>query len=286
MSDSQPAESQPEADPGIEVRTYFARGRNALVARADFSELYASLYLHQMDTGQKVERALDNLLRDALAAITLHCASRPWKETVAWTVNFQHPLANIFVTGDNQHGTVVGNVFNENVKKADKNIFYADTLVANEPNRRSVVEFQAEDFLHAVEAFYKESEQRPARIFRHDEEDLVFIAAQPDCDLEWLAGLDEAAVKRLDQDVELSLLETRRYRFECGCNLDRMLAVLAPVMRREPDELFGSDETIRIRCPRCGAKYTITREALEAHVAADAKEPATSSDPEQTSGEK
>ena len=36
--------SDPEkpADPGIEVRTYFVRGRNVLVARAEFSELYAA----------------------------------------------------------------------------------------------------------------------------------------------------------------------------------------------------------------------------------------------------
>lgn len=274
------SEPLPE-DPGIEVRTYFARGRNALVARADFSELYASLYLHQMDTGQKVERALDELLRDALAAVTLHCASRPWNETVAWTVNFQHPLANVFVSGDNQHGTVVGNVFSENVKKTEKNIFYADVLIANEPTRRSVVEFTEDNFLKALEAFYQESEQRPARIFRHDEEDLVFIAAQPDCDLEWLAGLDDEAVKRLDKDVELSLLETRRYRFECGCNQDRMLDVLAPLMRRQPEELFGDQETLRIRCPRCGAKYTITRESLEAHVATESAEPKKPAEPGQ-----
>lgn len=272
------AEPLPE-DPGIEVRTYFARGRNALVARADFSELYASLYLHQMDTGQKVEGELDNLLRDALAALTLHCASRPWNETVAWTVNFQHPLANIFVSGDNQNGTVVGNIFTENVKKTDKNIFYSDVLVANEPNRRSVVEFTGSDFLQAVEAFYQESEQRPSRLFRHDEEDIVFIAAQPDCDLEWLAALDTEAIKRLDKDVELSLLETRHYRFECGCNQERMLDVLAPLMRRQPDELFGDQETIRIRCPRCGAKYSITREALEAHIAPTEPEAAKPEEP-------
>ncbi len=72
------SESENTGDPGIEVRTYFARGRNALVARAEFSELYASLYLHQMDNAHHAWRAkYDQLIRDGLAAITLHCASRP-----------------------------------------------------------------------------------------------------------------------------------------------------------------------------------------------------------------
>jgi molecular chaperone Hsp33 len=256
-------------DPDIEVRTYFARGRNALIARADFSELYASLYLHQMDIGQKAEGQLDQLLRDTLAALTLHCASRPWKESVAWTINFQDPLANVFVSGDNQRGTVIGNIFTENVKETNQNLFYSDVVADGQPSRRSVIEFTGNNFFEVLTKFYQESEQRPARIFRHSEEDLVLVAAQPDCDLEWLEKLDEQSIQRLDQEVELSLLETRRYRFECGCNQDRMLTILAPLMRRQPEELFGGEETIRVRCPRCGAKYTITREALEARVAAD-----------------
>jgi len=263
------SESETPADPGIEVRTYFVRGRNALVARAEFSELYAAFYLHQMDCGIRLEPAQDHLMRDALAAITLHCAARPQNETVAWTVSFQEPLLNLFVAGDNRSGAVAGTAFTENVKKAEKNLFYADTVTPGQPLRRSAVEFSGGNFLEAVEAFYRQSEQRPARIFRHDEEDIVLIVAQPDCDLDWLHALDDAAVRRLDQDNELGLLEQRRYRFECGCNQDRILAMLAPVMRRQSKELFEDEKIIRIHCPRCGARYAITREAMEAHLAAD-----------------
>lgn len=255
------------ADPGIEVRTYFARGRNALVARAEFSELYASMYLHQMDAGLRHEGYGDQLLRDALAAMTLHCASRPWKETIAWTVSFQSPKANVFVSGDNKLGTVVGNIFTDNVKDAPRNLFYSDVVADGQPPRRSVIEFSSDNFLEAVEELYRQSEQRPARLFRHDEEDLVLVAAQPDCDIEWLESLSEASIRTLDRDVELSLLEQRHYRFECGCNQSRMLDVLAPVMIQQPEDLFQGEESIRVHCPRCGARHTITRESLEAHLA-------------------
>ncbi len=265
------SESENTSDPGIEVRTYFARGRNALVARAEFSELYASLYLHQMDNGIKLEGEYDQLIRDGLAAITLHCASRPHKETVAWTVNFQSPLANVFVAGDNNFGTVVGNVFTENVKQAARSLFYSDVVADDKPSKRSVIEFEADNFLAAAESFYQQSEQRPARLFRYDEEELVLVAAQPDCDLDWLASLDDEAIRQLDKTVELSLLETRHYRFACGCNQERMLTMLVPIMRSEPDSLFEGEETIRISCPRCGARHTITREALEARIAAEKK---------------
>jgi molecular chaperone Hsp33 len=261
------SDTKNSVDPGIEVRTYFARGRNALVARAEFSELYAALYLHRMDSGSGLDESSDKLLRDALAAVTLHSASRPWKEMVAWTVNFQDPLVNVFVSGNNTLGTVVGNVFTENVKTSPTGLFYADIISDNVPPRRSVVEFSGRKFLRAVETFYLQSEQRLARFFRYEEEDLVMVMAQPDADLDWIKALDEQAIRRLDKDVELGLLEKRRYRFECGCNQEQMLAMLAPVMRQQPDELFQGEEVIRVHCPRCGARHTITRESLEAHVA-------------------
>jgi molecular chaperone Hsp33 len=263
------AESEPLTDPGIEVRTYFARGRNALVARAEFSELYASLYLHQMDIGVRLEKQFDQLLRDALAAITLHCASRPRDESCAWTVNFQTPRANIFAAGDNRLGTVVGTAFTENVREAASGVFYADSVEGHKPPRRSVVEFTGDDFLAAVEAFYRQSEQRPARLFRYDTEDLVLISAQPDCDLDWLEALDTDKVRQLDKEVELSLLEQRHYRFECGCNQDRILAMLLPVLRKQAEELFEGEETIRVQCPRCGARHTVTRESVEARLASE-----------------
>lgn len=46
-----------------------------------------------------------------------------------------------------------------------------------------------------------------------------------------------------------------------------MMEVLAPVMRSDPEGLFGDAETVQIQCPRCAARHTITREALEAFVA-------------------
>jgi molecular chaperone Hsp33 len=62
-------------------------------------------------------------------------------------------------------------------------------------------------------------------------------------------------------------METRVCRWHCGCNQARMLEVLAPAMRHDPRELFGESEKIEIRCPRCGARHAITREAMEAFVA-------------------
>ena len=42
--------ADPPTPEGLDVRTYFVRERNALLARADFGELYVDYYLHQGHT--------------------------------------------------------------------------------------------------------------------------------------------------------------------------------------------------------------------------------------------
>lgn len=252
----------------LEVRSYFIRGRNALLTRADFGELYVDYYLHQGQHGYQHDPTHDGLLKQALAAITLHSASRPWNESAAWTIHLRDPLLNLFVTGDNRRGTIVGQLFTENVKQDAPQLFIADVVRERGESRRSAIEFAGSDVFRAVEQYYAQSEQRLGRYFQHGPEDFVFVSAQPQCDLAWLEQLDDAAILTLDKTEELSLLERRHYRWECGCTQTRMFAVLASVMKTDPEGLFGDDPVIKISCPRCGARHTVTREALEAYVAA------------------
>lgn len=251
---------------GIEVVSYFVRDRNALLARAEFGELYVDYYLHQGQHGYHHSPAHDGILKEALAALTLHSASRPWNESWAWTIHFQEPLLNLFVTGDNRRGTVVGQIFTENVKQDGRNLFLADLVRERGESRRSAVEFCGTEPFRIVEQYYAQSEQRPVRYFRFDTEEFVMITAQPGCDLAWFAALDEEAVRMLDKNETLSLLEKREYRWECGCSQSRMLTVLAPIMRSDPDGLFGDEALLRMSCPRCGARHIITRESMEAYL--------------------
>ena len=255
------------ADAGLEVNTHFVRQRNAMVARADFGELFVDYYLHLAAHGLKPASEHDAIFKRALAAFVLHCASRPRNEMTAWTINFQEPRVNLFLTGDNETGAVAGRVFAENVKELPENIFYSDVVRGRGEKRRSAVTFAGADPIAAAEKFYAQSEQRLARCFQLGEEEWAMVSEQPDCDLVWLNALRPDDVRNLAQTESLGFLEKRVCRWHCGCNQSRMLEVLAPTMRSDPVGLFGDDEKIEIRCPRCAARYAITREAMEAFVA-------------------
>ena len=249
----------------LEVRSYFVRGRNALLARAHLGELYLDYYLHQGQLGVQHSPSHDGMMKEALAAMVLHCASRPWNEVAAWTLHFECPSMNLFVVGDNPKGRIVGQIFTEDVKKTGRNLFCADVVRGVSSPGRSTVEFQGDTVFGAFEWFYAQSEQRVARVFEIQPEDFVLISAQPDCEEGWIEGLTLEDVRSMDARETLSLLETRQYRWECGCNQARMLDVLVPVLKSDPEGLFGEDLAIRMSCPRCGSKYLITRETLEAH---------------------
>lgn len=250
----------------IEVRCYFVRERNALLTRAEFSELFTDHYLHLMENGIRHEAANDQLLKDALAAITLHMASRPRNETMAWTLNFKEPAVNVFAAGSSKTGNVVARLTTENVKVGEHNVFYSQVVRDDEATRQSTVAFEKHDVFAAVESFYAQSEQRPAAYFHVELEDIVMITAQPDCDLEWMVQLDDEKVKTIDQDETLSLLETRVYHYGCGCSLDRIYPIIAGMSEDSLAEVFAGQETADASCPRCGARYRITREGLEAYI--------------------
>jgi molecular chaperone Hsp33 len=253
---------------GIEVRTYFVRERNALVARAQFSDLFVDYYLHQGQHSYTHKREDDSLLKDALSALTLHCASRPWNETTAWTIHFAERKLNIFVTGDNTRGAVVGQLFTEQVKEDGRNLFSSDIVRGLGTPRRSVVELEKADVFLGVEQYYAQSEQLPARLFRHGDEDVVMVTAHPDIDMAWFESLTEESIRTIDQTNTLALLERRTYKWDCGCDDKKLMRVLSPHFKKDPDALFGDEPIIRMSCPRCGAKYIITREAMEATVLA------------------
>lgn len=245
-----------------EIRCYFVRKRNCLLVRGRFSGMYMDYYLHLMQHSIKHADRLDQMLKDALAGVTLHLASRPHDEGCAWTVNFHNPLVNVFVTGSTATHRVTGRLFTEDIKDSGKSLFIAQATRTHMQPRQSMIEFQGQDILTAVEQFYTQSEQRPTRIFRLDDEDFVQISAEPDADVEWLESLTNDDIPKLEEAEHLTLLETRQYVFDCGCTADRMYPMLTRLSNEDLDYIF-EDGAATITCPRCAAVFRTPKSDFE-----------------------
>ncbi|MEI7909343.1 MAG: disulfide bond chaperone [Verrucomicrobiota bacterium] len=244
------------------IESIFVRHRNALLLRGQFTPLYIDYYLHLMQHAVRPPGELDQMLKDALAILSLHLVARPWAETIAWTINLRAPRINLFVTGASLTEAVTGRIFTEGVREPERNFFYSQTTsIEGVAPRLSTVEVDGTDPVGWLGQYYAQSEQRPARAFRLPDETFALVAAQPDCDLAWLAGLDEAGVAAIDAHESTTLLETRRFRFHCGCDLGRILPVLG-CWKNRLDDLFHGAASITVQCPRCAASYNVTRDML------------------------
>lgn len=257
---------------GSRVTVDFIRHRNVMLVCANLGALFTDYYLHLADHKLRYTPEQDALFKQALAAFTLHCASRPLNEHIAWTLNFQEPRLNLFLAGDNEDCTVTGRLFTENVREAAENVFFSDIVPKRgvEP-RRSVVNFQGGDVFAAAEGYYARSEQQPARFFDLGGDDYALLLAQPDCDLAWFSSVDAALVRDPGAAETVARIQGRNYGWHCGCTQQKILAAIAPAFRADPEGLFGDGETIRVECPRCAAAHTLTREAMEAYLAQSLK---------------
>lgn len=244
------------------VESIFVRERNCLLVRAQFTPVYTGYYIHLMEHKLRYANELDATLKDLMAVLTLHLTARPWAETIAWTANLRAPRVNYFATGSSTAENITGRLFTEDVREPDRNLLYSQTLVAGEKPRTTTVHVSSADPVEWIEHYYEQSEQRPAKCFRLDDENYALVAAQPDYDEEWFDGLDAEAVARICEDEETKVLETRRFQFDCGCSLDRILPTLRS-WKGKLDELFQGEESIKVNCPRCGAAYTVTPEMLQ-----------------------
>lgn len=267
-------EDQTAEPNGAVVTVDFVRHRNVMLMQADLGPLLVDYYLHLADHKLRPSPAHGELLKQALVAFTLHAAARPRNEHLAWTIGLQEPRLNVFLAGDNEDCSVTGRLFTENVREADRNVFYSEVMAGRgAEKRRSVVNFDGVDLFRAAQAFYTNSEQRPARFFDLGEENYAMLLSHPDCDEAWLRRVTRSDVQALATTETLARIERRQYQWYCGCEQRKILAALAPAARADLADLFGEGEVIHVECPRCAAAYTITREAMEAWLAGSNQAP-------------
>ena len=88
------------------------------------------------------------------------------------------------------------------------------------------------------------------------------VAAQPDFDEEWFAQITAEELETITDTAPHKVLETRRFRFDCGCTPEKILPVLS-AWRDKPEELFGDNAAISVQCPRCAKTYIVKPEDLK-----------------------
>jgi molecular chaperone Hsp33 len=256
--------AEPQEAGEVRVECRFVRERNALLCAGDFGPMFMDCYLHLGQNSVVLAGGADEQLKLLVATLTLHAAAQPRAVTCAWTLHLESERLNVFAVAENPTGNVTGQVFADHVREMGSSVLHSETASADGLRRRSSVDLPRPGLLAAAEAYYEQSEQRAARYFDMGGDQFALLAAQPDCDEEWLKNAHIDEIRRLAEDSSSAPLETRVYRFCCGCTPERIAKAIWPALSGDLEGVFGDDEHIRVSCPRCGSKHEIARELFAA----------------------
>lgn len=267
------------------VRRYIDHENDALVTIGDFAPFFAAYLDHVRRWESEPDGLSSTLMRQGLGAAILHLSTRPFGESVGWTIHVHDPPTNLFLTGDAAEGTVTGRVYTEDVKPSEQSRIYVQISRQGREPTQSVVEVEGLDVLEMFDRYYERSEQMPARFFEITEEQYIMVLALPDADPDWIRNLDrEAALALLSRG--LKPLGESTYRFQCGCTSERMLEVVGGLFATKPNELFRGEDGVEVFCPRCGRRWWVDRETFDETLAAasDAEADARADDSERAEG--
>ncbi|MBP6875167.1 MAG: Hsp33 family molecular chaperone HslO [Candidatus Eisenbacteria bacterium] len=255
------------------IDRFLHRGRNILLARGRFTDLFADYWEHSGRWVGEPDGLVSVMMSQGLAAAALYLTTRPPDEETAWTINLPEPPLNLFFVADASRGRVVGRFYDRHVRsEANSRLFVQRVRGADTPYE-SVIEVRGFDVLDMLESYYAQSEQSSARFFEDEraengERDVFFmVMALPGIDEAWLRGLDLDRARDLFHDPGTAFIERRAVIFSCACDESRLMELAVSIFSRRPEELFGEDGWAEIFCPRCGRAYEIEREAFDRFVA-------------------
>ena len=244
------------------VGAFLDRRRDAVIARGQFDPLYSAYRRHAASLKILPDERACRMMRDCLAAVTLHLSLHPPDEFTAWTMNIVQPPLNFFIAGDNSQFIVTGRVYASNVKTTKSSRLFLEYQRPRHKPGRSLLDVTGTEALMIFEQFHERSEQIPSRLFELHDGEHVFIQGMPRVDAGWLYSLDQAAAESyLAEDLEP--IEQRRYSFTCGCDPYKVLKIIHGMYRGKADELFQGEDQVDVSCPRCGRRFWVTRHEFD-----------------------
>lgn len=246
------------------IRTFLHRKKDVVFARGNIEKLFNAYLLHAKSLGPLPEELGLEIMRKTLACATLQLALLPPDQFVAWTINLSQPRLNVFLAGDNNQFQITGRVYNENVKDTPINRLYVETQRPKHEPSRSMLDFHGLDILKTMEEYFIRSVQIPTRFFELAPDDFLMAQGMPRVDRAWMESLDKNSVSKHIEQNEMESIEERKYKFNCGCNAEKILSVLKGMFKNNPLDLFADAEKIDATCPRCGKKWVISKDEFNA----------------------
>ena len=231
-----------------------------LIVLGEFAEVAVSK--ERYEERYKIRPAADAAARELeqlMGAAALAAVARAEREAWGWSVTLPGSDSGFFC-GVEPEGMVCGRVRPAN---ADKAAVYLQRQKADGPVVQSHYEPLSNDPVKAISRYFKQVEQIQTRIVLDDSCSGALVQALPDGDFSQVENLpDEKLLERFRQmagEGEFKPIHEMVLFYECRCNDEMILEMITSLPDGQRSELWGSESSLTVECPRCGREYTIQR---------------------------
>ncbi|RKZ07692.1 hypothetical protein DRQ32_09815 [bacterium] len=252
-------------DPSIKLhlgryRRFLWEGPSLLVVLGEFTEVAISKKLYDerhniKPTSAAVAKGLNRFMGAPMLAVV----SRAEREAWGWTGTLPGAESGFFC-GIEPEGMVCGRVRSASAEQA---AVFLQQQKAGGPLVQSHYEPLSRDPVKAVSRYFKQVEQVPTRIVLDDDCSGVLVQALPDGDFSQVEELPEEKLLELFRQMagrgELKSLHEVVLFYECRCDDEMILEMITSLPSGQRSELWGSESSLTVECPRCGREYTIQR---------------------------
>jgi hypothetical protein len=244
------------------VERHILRERDAMLGFGDFGALFEAYHAHARRWNLPLDPLGTVMMHQALAGAALQLSFRVVEESTAWTLNVDQPPANVFAAGGGPESTLTGRYFVDDVETVGENRLYVQRSHPKREPTRSVLSVDGIDLFEIFQQYFHRSEQLPVRFVELSSTEMAAVFALPGADASWIRGLDGVDVRAL-RESSREPIESRTFTFACTCDGERVARALAGMFGDEPETLFQGDPAVEAHCPRCGALWTVDREAFD-----------------------
>lgn len=256
----------------LKTTSDYLRDREVFLIRIEMSDYLLDYYHQRREFAASTSREHDDKLKDLIASFAIHLTARTALETHAWTLHIvdENPYS-LFVTGSTGElgedgiakGFLVGHILTDHIRHSDTNAIHAQCINRGK-TFRSYVPCDSSNIVSMVEGFYNQSEQRPIRIKISETSDTaVAIAALPGFESEWFNSVDIDALVAESESLDKTRMRTCHFTFTCDCSPEKLTPFFKMLGEKGLADLFGEDTELSISCPRCGKRFTVSRDSLK-----------------------
>ena len=205
------------------------------------------------------EKAASQELEQLMGVAALAAVSRAEAEAWGWTVTLPGSERGFFC-GVEPEGLICGRV---RPASTDKAAVFLQRQKADGPVVQSHYEPLNSNPVQAISRYFAQAEQVQTRIVLDNDCSGALVQVLPDGDFSRVERVPDEELlemlRRMADDGELKPVYEMVLFYECRCDDEMILEMITSLPDGQRKELWGSESSLTIECPRCGRDYTIQR---------------------------